>query len=130
MKIEHFAIIVSEPGKVAEWYCENLGFSINRTKPKPDPSETYFLSDSSGNGVLEIYRNQELGCPNYREMHPLTLHLAMQSDNPKELRDKLLGAGASIAEDYVKLANGDELVMMRDPWGFALQLCKRSKAMN
>jgi glyoxylase I family protein len=37
-------------------------------------------------------------------------------------------AGASLA-DEIRLADGSHLVMLRDPWGLAIQLCKRGTPM-
>jgi hypothetical protein len=31
--------------------------------------------------------------------------------------------------DEVRLKDGSHLVMMRDPWGLAIQLCKRGQPM-
>ena len=40
-----------------------------------------------------------------------------------------MAAGAKIAEDYFTNPAGDELVMLRDPWGVGLQLVKRAVPM-
>jgi hypothetical protein len=38
----------------------------------------------------------------------------------------LLEAGATWVQDE-HLPDGSQLIMMRDPWGLAIQLCKRGK---
>jgi len=62
------------------------------------------------------------------EMDPLLLHLAFVSADPDADRAALIDAGATFVEK-VHTDDGSHLVMMRDPWGLALQLCKRGKPM-
>ncbi|MDQ8188220.1 VOC family protein [Pelagicoccus sp. SDUM812002] len=122
MKIEHFAVNVSEPNAVANWYVENCGMSISR---KLDQAPyTHFLKDSSGDVMVEIYNNPVDEVPDYRSMNALILHLAFVSENPDADRTRLEAAGATFAEE-VKTDDGSHLVMLRDPWGFCIQLCKR-----
>jgi hypothetical protein len=59
-------------------------------------------------------------------MHPLLLHLAFASANPEADKLRLLEAGATWVQDE-HLPDGSQLIMMRDPWGLAIQLCKRGK---
>jgi len=40
-----------------------------------------------------------------------------------------VGAGAKIVDDYFTNPAGDELLMLRDPWGIGLQLVKRATPM-
>ena len=42
---------------------------------------------------------------------------------------RLVQAGATAEGAIVRNDDGDELGMVRDPWGFAVQLVKRAKAM-
>lgn len=125
--VEHVAWQVSDPVAVAAWYCQHLGFRVAR---KLDAApHTHFLADAAGRVVIEIYNNPKASVPDYRALHPLVLHLAFSVDDPVVARDRLLAAGASIAEDLVELPNGDRLVMLRDPWGFAVQLVARAKSL-
>ncbi len=126
MKIEHFAFNVKEPRKMAEWYIEHLNMSV--AKREEEPPYTHFLVDSSGKVMIEVYNNPPDQVPEYRAMNPLLLHLAFVSKNPDQDKNRLLEAGATLVED-TKLSDGSHLVMMRDPWGHALQLCKRAKPM-
>lgn len=123
MKIEHFAINVSQPNELATWYVENCGMSIARKHDKHP--YTHFLADSSGSVLFEIYNNPADEVPDYRSMNPLLLHLAFVSADPEADRARLEKAGATFAEE-VKLEDGTHLVMLRDPWGFCIQLCKRA----
>ncbi len=58
-------------------------------------------------------------------MDPLLLHVAFVSEDPDADKVALLAAGATFVTD-LSLDDGSQLIMMRDPWGLAIQLCKRS----
>lgn len=127
MKIEHAAWMYHDPAEVAAWYVTHLGFSIVR---KMDKSPfTHFIADSTGQMLIEIYNNPAAPVLDYGSMHPLQLHLAFVSGNPKADRDRLVTAGAKVHTDLTVTPDGDELIMLRDPWGFAIQLCKRKRPM-
>ena len=126
MKIEHFAINVENPVKMREWYVKHLGMTIVRKQDHP-PYMT-FLADNSGDVMLEIYLNPSDQVPDYRKMNPLLVHLAFVSRDPKLDKERLVKAGAEDISD-VHLEDGSHLVMLRDPWGFAIQSCKRGKPM-
>lgn len=127
LQVEHVAWQVHDPAAVAAWYGANLGFKVLR---KMDVAPfTHFLVDAGGRVVVEIYHNPAAAIPDYRSMNPLLLHLAFASDNPESDRDTLIKAGATIAEDAFITPAGDKLIMLRDPFGFAIQLCKRARPM-
>ncbi|HVT88793.1 MAG TPA: VOC family protein [Tepidisphaeraceae bacterium] len=125
--VEHVAWQVNDPQAVAKWYIENLGFRVLR-KMENSPF-THFIADAGGKVVLEIYNNPAVNVPAYPSMNPLHLHLAFATADPEAERDRLLSAGATVAENMIITPAGDKLIMLRDPWGFAIQLCKRSKPM-
>jgi catechol 2,3-dioxygenase-like lactoylglutathione lyase family enzyme len=123
MKIEHLAYPAKDPVAVAKWYVEHCGLKV--VKSTGAPTWTHFLSDGAG-GMIEIYNNSAVTVPDYRQMHPLLLHIAfVVRDTPVE-RERLLKAGCTVAEDTVTSPAGDVLTMLRDPWGFALQLVQRA----
>lgn len=122
MKIEHFAINVADPVTMAQWYEINMGLSVVRKQK--GGANTHFLADDSGDVMLEIYNNPSDQVPNYARMNPLLLHLAFVCEDPIQKRAELELAGASFAEE-VHTKDGSHLVMMRDPWGLSIQLCKR-----
>ena len=122
MRIEHVAFNVAQPQKMASWYIEHLGFSLKRALN--DPAQTHFLADDSGVMMVEIYCNPADQVPDYPAMDPLILHLALVSADPVIDSARLIAAGASHVTD-VHLADGSHLAMLRDPWGLALQLCRR-----
>lgn len=123
MKIEHIAFNVADPVAVADWYCRHCGLRIVRHIPQP--SQTHFLADSNAT-VLEIYCNPRNEVPDYSNMNPLLFHLALASSDPGADAERLVNAGATMLED-INTPDGSHLMMLRDPWGLALQLCKRSR---
>ncbi len=123
MKLEHIALNVSNPVAMAAWYKEHLGFEI--AKEITTPPYTHFLRESSGTMMIEIYCNPPDQVPSYSQMNPLLLHIAFVSSDPEADQRRLLAAGATLAKDE-HLPDGSHLITMRDPWGLAIQFCKRS----
>jgi len=126
MKFEHFAINVEEPQKMSDWYEANLG--LKPVRKMDEPPYMTFLADDSGAIMLEIYANSKGETLKFQELHPLTVHLAFISENPTEDKNRLIKAGACAVSDDV-LEDGSHLVMLKDPWGFSIQLCKRAVPM-
>lgn len=123
MEIEHIAFNVADPVALADWYVRHLGLRVARHIP--EPNQTHFLADSSST-VLEIYHNPPDQVPDYAAMDPLLFHLAFKSDEPETDARRLIQAGATrvgeVRPDATSL-----ILMLRDPWGIAFQLCKRSQ---
>lgn len=127
IRFEHVALNVTDPAAIADWYCENLGMKIIRSAEPP--YNTRFVADDGGNMMLELYSNPEASVPDYASMNPLVLHIAFMADNVKAIRDKLVSAGATVITDVTVIEGGDELTVMRDPWGLAIQFIKRAEPM-
>jgi catechol 2,3-dioxygenase-like lactoylglutathione lyase family enzyme len=123
MKLEHIAFNVADPVAVAAWYGMHCGLRVVRHAP--ERNETHFLADD-GSTVIEIYRNPPDQVPDYRSMNPLLFHLALASADPEADASRLIAAGAEQVEE-TWLPDGSHLVMLRDPWGLALQLCRRAR---
>jgi len=126
MEFEHFGINVPDSTALANWYVEHCGMRIVRNLPA---ANTYFLADEKGRVVMEVYSNLADAVPDYSAQHPLRFHFAFAESQPVIVRDKLLSAGASVVEE-LKFEDGSHLIMMRDPWGVPLQLCKRAEPMK
>jgi catechol 2,3-dioxygenase-like lactoylglutathione lyase family enzyme len=127
MQVEHIAWQVPDPVALAEWYTQHMGFQVVRRGK--GPSLAHFLADSSGRVVIEVYNNPAATIPDYPAMNPLMLHLAFAVADMIETRDRLVQAGATIAEEITTTHAGDDLAMLRDPWGFPIQLVKRAQPM-
>ncbi len=127
LRFEHFAINVADPVAVAGWYCTNLGMKVVRRGDPP--VNIHFLADAGGRVVLEIYCNPPDNVPDYPTQDPQVLHLAFAAADLDAERDRLLSAGATVAAETFTTPAGDRLAMLRDPWGFALQLTERVQTM-
>ncbi len=126
MKLEHFAVNVEEPVLMSDWYEEHLGLQV--VNKLTQPPYTTFLADDSERIMIEIYKNPADQVPDYKNMDPLILHIAFVSENPEKDKDNLLEAGASLVSDE-HLNDGSHIIMLRDPWGLPIQLCKRNTPM-
>ena len=127
MRIEHMGLQVEDPAGAAAWYAQHLGFEVKRSGDEPVPVR--FLADESGRIMLELYRNPAVPLPDYRSADPLVMHVAFVcADVPATVR-RLLAAGATLTAGPQNLPNGDEIAMLRDPWGLPIQLCRRGEPM-
>jgi len=127
IRLEHVAINVEDPVSMAKWYGRNLGMKLVRKGPPP--INMHFISDAGGNMMLEIYNNPPDAVPDYTSMDPLLLHIAFMVDDVKSIREKLIAAGATAVGEVTVTSSGDELAMLRVPWGVAIQFVKRTKPM-
>ena len=127
MRIEHFALQVADPVAAAKWYVEHLGFEVRRAGGPP--ALTHFIADASGSVLLEIQNNPAVSTPDYRAMNPLLLHLAFESADIVADRDRLVAGGASVVDDVATIPSGDRILMLRDPWGLAVQVVQRKVRM-
>jgi glyoxylase I family protein len=126
MKIEHVALQVADPAAMADWYGRHLGFCVRRSSDGPVVAR--FMADSSGAVMLEIYRNPELPLPDYASMAPGLLHVAFVCDDVPGAIARLTAAGATLIRGP-EILGEDELAMLRDPWGLAIQLARRKEPM-
>jgi glyoxylase I family protein len=126
MKIEHVAFNVSDPKSMARWYVEHLGFRVKRHMD--DAPWAHFLADSSGQVMIEIYHNDAAPVLDFAQTDPSSLHVAFVSDDVAADRNRLLAAGASSEGGIVRIGD-DEIAMLRDPWGLAVQLVRRAQQM-
>jgi glyoxylase I family protein len=122
LNLEHVALNVADPVAMAAWYVKNLGMRI--VQQSAVAPYIHFLADAAGRSVIELYSNSADALPDYASMHPLRLHIAFAAADPDASRAALVAAGASFI-DEIRREDGTRLLMLRDPWGLALQLCKR-----
>ncbi|HET8735093.1 MAG TPA: VOC family protein [Pricia sp.] len=123
MVFEHFALNVKDVDGVTGWYISHLGLRVVSAQKEP-PFMT-FLADSSGRVILELYHRPDEAITDFRKQHFLTFHLAFVSENSEADMDRLMTEGATFVEE-VKKDDGSHLIMLRDPWGMPLQLCRRT----
>jgi len=127
MKIEHAAWSVEDPVRAADWYVAHLGMKIARSGG--EPAHARFLADQTGRVLLEIYNNPGAKPPDYRRVDPLIIHLAFTVDDVRATVERLVSAGATVHAACERLENGDEMAMLRDPWGFPIQILRRADPM-
>ena len=60
---------------------------------------------------------------------PLLLHIAFCCEDLLSTVERLIAAGAVRVSGPEIIASGDELAMLRDPWGLAIQLVNRANPM-
>jgi glyoxylase I family protein len=125
MRVEHIAFQVEDPGAVAAWYVQNLGFKVARLAG--GEARTHFLVDAAGHVVFEIYNNRAAAQPDYRAMHPLMLHVAFAVEDVATAYHRLLAAGATSESGPQVAPSGDVFAMVRDPFGLPLQLVQRGQ---
>lgn len=127
MRIEHIGYMVENPVRVAQWYVEHLDFKVKRSID--ESPYAHFLADGSGQVMIEIYNNPEAAVPDYAKMNFLVLHLAFSVADVDAERERLISAGASAEGEAFSTPGGDRIANLRDPWGFAIQLCRRAEPM-
>jgi len=124
MKFEHVAFNVPDARAQAPWLAENLGFTIVRAG-ETAPYMT-FLADETGRVVLELYSNTSAPMPDYKNQPPLVLHFALATKDAAADGARLVKAGGTLFSDTPQ-PDGSRFVMVRDPWGLALQFCQRAQ---
>jgi catechol 2,3-dioxygenase-like lactoylglutathione lyase family enzyme len=126
MKFEHFAVNVPDAPAHVQWFIDHLDFKLVRRAPGPPPM--HFVADETGRVIIELYTNPKVPMPDHQAQPPLNFHIAMVAPDARATREKLEKAGATrVSEDV--LPDGTVLIMLRDPWGVALQLCQRANPM-
>jgi glyoxylase I family protein len=127
VKIEHVAYMVADPLAMVRWYVQHLGLTVKRGSSEPPYG--HFLADAGGAVLVELYGGSDSQVPNYHQIDPAVLHLALLSTDLAKDHRRLLSAGASEVSGPKKLSNGDSIAMLRDPWGLAVQLVQRAEPM-
>jgi glyoxylase I family protein len=127
VKIEHAAYQVEDPVGLSRWYATHLGLTIKRAEPASPFG--CFLADDGDAVMLEFYHHPSVAQPDYRAIDPLVLHIAFRTADVTATRDRLMAAGAVPVGEVRRTEAGDELAMLRDPWGLAIQLVRRQVPM-
>ncbi|MEM8862996.1 MAG: VOC family protein [Chloroflexota bacterium] len=124
MKIEHFAINVTDAAGMAQWWAKNLDLTIIRAD-KVEPF-IHFLSDDGHQTLLEIYTNPKGEFPDYANQSIFTFHIAFAVEDIEAEIERLLAAGAQPSGDILTMPNNDRLGFVRDPWGVCIQILQRA----
>lgn len=124
MKFEHVALNVPEARAMVRWYVEHLDLKVVRKVD--DDRHVHFLGDETGRVFLELYSNPVAPYPDYAAAHPQVLHVAFHVPDAAAVQKRLVAAGAKPFSDDT-LADGTRLIVVRCPWGVALQLAQRAQ---
>jgi predicted enzyme related to lactoylglutathione lyase len=89
----------------------------------------HFLADSTGRVVIELYNNPPELIPDYAAQDPQVLHMAFAVEDMEGTIARIEQAGGQLVGGPGKTPAGDMLAMMRDPWGFSIQLVQRVESM-
>jgi catechol 2,3-dioxygenase-like lactoylglutathione lyase family enzyme len=127
VKIEHVALQVADPVGLSRWYVEHLGLTVKRSQSESPFG--HFLADDGDAVMLEFYGFPHISVPDYAGMEPMLLHLAFHVDDVAGTRARLMRAGATAVGEVQSNDAGDEVAMLRDPWGIAVQLVRRRSRM-
>ncbi|HDZ20593.1 hypothetical protein LCGC14_0312460 [marine sediment metagenome] len=125
MRLEHIALQVAEPARMAAWYCEHLGMKV-----VDQVGDACFFIVDEGGAMLEIYHSPAEGVPDYAAKTPLELHVAFWTDDVPGDCARLASAGATIVRPPDDPSADFQQAMLRDPWGLVVQLIKRAKRLN
>ena len=124
---EHVAFNVPDAVAAAAWYTENLGMKTMRKGGAP--TFTTFVADSNEHMMLELFHNADYPLLEPAKLNHMSLHLAFMVSDIAAIKTKLLHAGATTVEDITKTNSGDQVLMMRDPWGLPIQFVQRVQPM-
>jgi catechol 2,3-dioxygenase-like lactoylglutathione lyase family enzyme len=120
---EHLAINVTDSRSTAQWFVKHLGMKVMREGGAP----TYgmFVADSSEQMMLELYQNSSYPAVDFGKISYMSIHFASMVPDVAVAKERLLKAGATVAEDITKTASGDHVLMLREPGGFPIQFVNR-----
>jgi glyoxylase I family protein len=119
--IEHTAIASPDPGKLAQWYVDHLGFTINYQSAS---SSTTFVKAPNGS-MFEIIASEGTRAPQTRK-DPGLRHVAIAVDDFDAACGKLKAAGVQFLEEP-SASKGNRLVFFKDLDGNFLHLIQREK---
>ena len=124
---EHFAINVVDSREISKWFAKNLGMIVLRDGKAP--AYGMFIADAGKNMMFELYQNKDFPMVNFDSVSYQTFHVAFVVHDIQIVKDALVAAGAKVAEDMKKTLSGDDVLMLRNPWGLPIQFVKRVNPM-
>ena len=125
--IEHIAIAASDPGALARWYCDTLGFEIVVAS---EASQTYFVKLPNG-GMVEIIAVDSTA-QGTSATHTVGLHhLALGVESFADASIELQARGIHFIGPAYRSADGStQFDFFSDPEGNRLQLVQRSRPLG
>ena len=93
------------------------------------PTYGTFVADAGKHMMMELYHNTAYPLLDLPSIHHLSFHFAFTVGDVQAIRDKLIVAGAKLVEDIRVSGSGDQILMLRDPWGVPIQFIERAEPM-
>jgi glyoxylase I family protein len=115
--IEHVAIASPDPQKLAQWYVETLGFTINYNSGR-----TVFVKAPNGSMIEIITSEGERPAQTLKD--PGLRHVALTVSDFEAVYGKLKAAGVKFVSEPAD-SNGVKIVFFEDPDGNFLHLLQR-----
>jgi len=72
-----------------------------------------------------LYQNPDYPVIEFTKISHMSIHFASMVSDVASEKQRLLKAGASLAEDITQTPAGDKVLMLRDPTGFPIQFVNR-----
>jgi glyoxylase I family protein len=117
--LEHTAIASPNPKRLADWYCEYLGFHINFTY------QVFYFVKAANGSMLEIIPSEgEKPVAGFKS--PGIRHLAIEVTDFDAAYENLKSRGVKIVVEPYE-TEGNRLVFFEDCDGNILHLIKREK---
>jgi glyoxylase I family protein len=125
--VEHIAIAANDPGALARWYCDTLGFTLVVAS---EDSKTYFVKLPNG-GMLEIIA-VDPAAQGASATHTVGLHhLALSVDDFAHAAQTLQAQGIHFIGPAHRSEDGNtQFDFFRDPEGNRLQLVQRARPLG
>ena len=123
---EHVGLNVPDHQGAADWYRRHLGMTVARELPD---GGAVFLADPSGRVVLELYHNPASPDLDLKSFEPLMLHFALLVDDVTRCAALLEEHGCAVVDPIKTTPAGDEMAILRDPFGLNIQLIRRNEPM-
>ena len=119
--VDHLAIAARDPARLADWYCETLGFHTVSDNGRERPTR---LLAGPGGGMIEMMPDDETP-PLSRDLFDRGIsHLAIRVTHLDAALARLRGLGVEVAEP-VPAAGGGRVANFRDPEGNVAQIVER-----
>ena len=120
---EHFALNSIDARAKAKWYAENFKMEILRQASAPDFGS--FVIDAKKDMMVEIYQKKDFSVIDFYKVDPVSIHLAFEAKDIIDIKKYLLENGAQLVHDIMETKSGDNVLSIRDPWGFPIQIIQK-----
>ncbi len=120
---EHLALNSEDARTKSKWYANNFKMEILRQSGAPEFG--CFLIDANKDMMLEIYQKKDFPIIDFHKVDPKSIHLAFEVKDIKAIKKDLLKNGAQLIHDITLTKSGENIMTIRDPWGFPIQLLQK-----